>query len=85
MVTGFVVEWQRDLEIGCADENEDAISVGGDFRNYTIIGLEPGNRYTISVRVSNEAGRGPVSNQVTVMTPETGKEEPVPFFYLIFC
>ena len=72
-MTGFVVEWQRDLEIGCADENEDVISVGGDFIDYTITGLEPGNRYTVSVRASNEAGRGPVSNKVTVMTLETGR------------
>ena len=75
VVTGFVVEWQRDTSVGCSDVNEGTISVNGDFTIYAIMGLEPGNRYTITVTVSNSAGTAPVSNTVTAMTPETGERE----------
>ena len=72
VVTGFVVEWQRDTSVGCSDEDERTISENGDFTSYTITGLEPGNRYTITVTVSNSAGTA-VSNTVTAMTPEAGE------------
>ena len=52
--------------------NEDTISVNGEFTSYTITGLEPGNRYTIRVTVSNSAGNAQVSSPVTAMTLETG-------------
>ena len=74
VVTGFVVEWQRDTSVGCSDVNEDTISETGDFTSYTIMGLEPGNRYSITVTVSNSAGTA-VSNTVTAMTVETGERE----------
>ena len=73
VVTGFVVEWQRDTSVGCSDVNEGTISVNGDFTIYAIMGLEPGNRYTITVTVSNSAGSSGVSNTVTAMTEETGE------------
>ena len=75
VVTGFEVEWQRDTSVGCSDVNERTISVNGDFTSYTIMGLEPGNTYTIIVTVSNSAGTAPVSNTVTAMTPEAGERE----------
>ena len=75
VVTGFVVEWQRDTSVGCSDVNEGTISVNGDFTIYAIMGLEPGNRYTITVTVSNSAGTAPVSSPVTAMTPEAGERE----------
>ena len=75
VVTGFVVEWQRDTSVGCSDVNGRTISESGDFTSYTITGLEPGNRYTITVTVSNSAGTAPVSNTVTAMTLETGERE----------
>ena len=75
VVTGFVVEWQRDTSVGCSDVNERTISENGDFTSYTITGLEPGNRYTIIVTVSNSAGTAPDSNTVTAMTLETGERE----------
>ena len=75
VVTGFVVEWQSDTSVGCSDVNERTISVNGDFTIYAIMGLEPGNRYTITVTVSNSAGNAPVSSPVTAMTPETGERE----------
>ena len=73
-MTRFVVEWQRDTSVGCSDEDEDRVSVNGAFTSYTITGLEPGNRYTITVTVSNSAGTAPVSNTVTAMTEETCRE-----------
>ena len=76
VVTGFVVEWQRDTSVGCSDVNERTISESGDFTIYTITGLEPGNRYTITVTVSNSAGTAPVSNTVTAMTLEAGERVP---------
>ena len=69
-----MVEWQR-VTVGCSDEDEDTISVNGAFTSYTIMGLEPGNRYTITVTVSNSAGTAPVSNTVTAMTLEAGERE----------
>ena len=72
-MTGFVVEWQRDSSVGCSDEDQETISENGAFIIYTIMGLEPGNRYTITVTVSNSAGTAPVSNTVTAMTLETGE------------
>ena len=75
VVTGFVVEWQRDTSVGCSDVNERTISETGDFTSYIITGLEPGNRYTITVTVSNSAGTAPVSNTVTAMTLEAGVRE----------
>ena len=75
VVIGFVVEWQRDTSVGCSDEDERTISENGDLTSYTITGLEPGNRYTITVTVSNSAGTAPDSNTVTAMTPEAGERE----------
>ena len=74
VVTGFVVEWQRVTSVGCSNEDEDTISETGTFTSYTITGLEPGNRYTITVTVSNSAGNA-VSNTVTAMTLEAGERE----------
>ena len=74
VVTGFEVRWQRDTSVGCSDEDEDTISETGAFPNsYQISGLEPGNRYTITVTVSNAAGTALASNSVTGMTLETGE------------
>ena len=75
VVTRFEVEWQRDTSVGCSNVNERTISENGAFTSYTIAGLEPGNRYTITVTVSNSAGTAPVSNPVTAMTPEAGERE----------
>ena len=52
VVTGFVVEWQRDTSVGCSDEDEDRVSVNGALTSYTITGLEEDSRYTITVTVS---------------------------------
>ena len=73
VVTEFVVEWQRDTSIGCSDVNQDTMSVTGPFTSYTITGLQPANRYLITVRMYNNAGSGPASNTVPAMTEEDGK------------
>ena len=75
VVTRFVVRWQR-VTVGCSDEDERTVT--GAFTIYTITGLEPGNRYTITVTVSNSAGTAPVSSPVTAMTEETCERERVP-------
>ena len=73
VVTRFEVRWQRDTSVGCSYENEGTIFVDGPFSSYQISGLEPGNRYTITVTVSNTAGTAPASNSVTETTLETGR------------
>ncbi|CAI8031727.1 Receptor-type tyrosine-protein phosphatase F, partial [Geodia barretti] len=70
VVTGFLVQWQRDTSGGCTNEDEGSINATGSFTSYTITGLEEGNRYTITVKLYNDAGRGPVSNSVTAKTIE---------------
>ena len=75
MVTGYVVQWQRDISLVCPGLSDDgSIPVtSSSFTGHTIIGLEPGNRYAITVTVYNGAGSGPVSDAVTAMTTATGK------------
>ena len=74
VVTGFEVRWHRNTSVGCSDEDEDTISETGAYPNsYQISGLEPGNRYTITVRVSNAAGSAPASNFIIATTLERGE------------
>ena len=78
VVTGFEVRWQRDT---CPGEGEMAMRMGTITEDtaftgsYEISGLEPGNRYTITVTVSNAAGTAPASNSVNGTTLETGERE----------
>ena len=75
-VNGFYVEWQRDTSVGCSNSYMRRFHVNQGFTgSYRVIGLEPGNRYTITVTVFNEADSSPVSNSVTAMTTETGERE----------
>ena len=74
VVTSFHVEWQRDTSIGCSDKNHSSFTVDQSFSgSYRVTGLEPGNRYTITVTVFNGAGNSPVSNSVTAMTMESSE------------
>ncbi|CAI8050555.1 Receptor-type tyrosine-protein phosphatase delta, partial [Geodia barretti] len=81
VVTGYVVQWQRDTSIVCPDLRDDrddgSVTVASSsFTGHTITGLEPGNRYTITVTVSNGAGSGPVSNAVAAMITATAPSGP---------
>ena len=88
VMTGFEVRWQRDT---CPGEGEMAMRMGtitedtAFFNSYQISGLEPGNRYTITVTVSNAAGAAPASNSVTGTTLETGKRETLSCFCYSLC
>ena len=74
VVTGFVVHWQRDTSVGCTSSDQRISTVNQGFSgSYRISGLEPGNRYTITVTVFNAAGSAPVSNAVTATTMQTSK------------
>ena len=74
VVTGIHVHWQRDTSVVCSDRNLRSFTVYGGFSgSYRITGLEPGNRYTITVTVFNAVGSGPVSNAVNATTMETSK------------
>ena len=75
MVTGYVVQWQRDTSLVCPDLSDDGsiTETSSSFTEHTITGLEPGNRYAIAVTFSSGGGSGPVSNAVTAMTEEAGK------------
>ena len=75
VVTGYVVYWQRDTSFVCPDLSDDGsiAETSSSFTGHTITELEPGNRYTMIVTVSNGAGSGPVSTAVTAMTTATGK------------
>ena len=86
VVTGFEVRWQRDTSVGCSNEDEDTISETGVFftLSYQISGLEPGNRYTITVTVSSAAGTAPASNSVTGTTLEIGERDR-PNQFLLCC
>ena len=71
-----MVQWWRDTSVGCSDVNQQSITVNESVSSFRITGLEPGNRYTITVRGFNTTGSGLVSNTLTGMTLETGKGEP---------
>ena len=75
VVTGYVVQWQRDTSLVCPDLS-DAGSItetSSSFTGHIIPDLEPGNRYTITVTASNGAGSSEVSTAVTAMTTASGK------------
>ena len=78
VVTGLVIQWQRDTSVGCSYTNMSSVTViGNSFTGHTVGGLGPGNRYTITVTAFNAAGSGPVSNAISAMTTEIGKREPI--------
>ena len=72
VVTGVVVEWQRDTSVGCPGTDKGSAFVSGAFSTYTIAGLEEDSRYSINLTAINAAGNGPVSNTITATTTEAG-------------
>ena len=83
VVTGFDVRWWRDTSVGCSDENYATLSETGAFPNsYQISGLEPGNKYTMRVRLTNKYGT--YSNSITATTLERGESvESIPVLMVI--
>ena len=74
VVTGFVVQWKSDTSVGCSDTNDRSYATHQGFSgSHSITGLEPGNRYTITVTVFNAVGSASVSNAVTATTMQTSK------------
>ncbi|CAI8057623.1 Receptor-type tyrosine-protein phosphatase S [Geodia barretti] len=70
VVTGYVVQWQRDTSLVCPDLRDDGgITVtSSSFTGRTITGLEPGNRYTITVTASNGAAPSGAPGPITLVT-----------------
>ena len=74
LVTGLEVQLQRNMSVGCSNTSYRSLTMYQGFSgSFIITGLEPGNRYTITVTVFNAAGSGPVSNAVAATTEESGK------------
>ena len=69
----YEVEWQRDITVGCSDDDKGSITITNGSTSYTIGGLEEDSRYTITVTASNRASNSEMSNSVTAMTEEAGK------------
>ena len=66
MADSYEVMWERDISIGCSDEDEgNATSIG------EITGLQEDSSYTITVTASNSAGSS--EDTVTAMTLEAGE------------
>ena len=76
----YEVEWQRDITVGCSDDDKGSIIITNGSTSYTISGLEEDSRYTITVTAANTAGDSEMSNSVTAMTEEAGKRLSLPSF-----
>ena len=77
VVTQYLVEWQRDTSVRCADEDQGNTTItDGSTVSYDIPELEENSQYNIvTVTASNSAGIAPVSNTVTAMTLVAGERE----------
>ena len=73
VVTSFMVQWQRDISVGCSNVDEGSKTMSGSFNSYEITGLQPDSRYVITVTVFNTACS--VNDQVTAMTLEAGRRD----------
>ena len=62
----YEVMWERDISIGCSDEDEGSATSIGE-----ITGLHEDSSYTITVTASNSAGSS--EDTVTAMTMEAGE------------
>ena len=65
MITGYTAQALRNGMV------EGTANVGGDARQATISGLTPSTEYSVQVAAVNNAGTGPYSSPITIMT--TGK------------
>ena len=70
----YEVMWQRDTSGECPDEDEDSETITDGSTSYDIMGLEEDSSYSITVTASNAANSSAVSNIVTAVTGEAGKQ-----------
>ena len=80
IITNYTIAWERDVTVGCPNEDEDSITIIGDSTSYDIMGLEEDSRYTIVLAISNAAGSSTDSD--TVMTEEAGEDRNLYFSVL---
>ena len=74
VVTQYLVEWQRDTSVRCADEDQGSSTItDGSTVSYDILELEENSRYMMTVTVSNSAGSSGASNSVNGMTAVAGE------------
>ena len=71
-VDSYEVMWERDTSGECPDVVEGNATVIDGSNSYTIMRLEKGNRYTITVTTTNIAG-STTSDSVTGVTGEAGE------------
>ena len=70
-VDSYEVMW-KSTSGECPDVNEGNVTITDDSTSYTIMELEKGNRYNITVTATNVAG-STTSDSVIAMTGEEGK------------
>ena len=66
-ITGYLLYYTNTIF------NDTVNITGGDNRQYILTGLTPYANYTVTVRVYNDAGMGPTSNEIIQQTLESGK------------
>ena len=64
----YEVIWERDITVGCSNEDEGMATSVGEIAN-----LQEDSTYSITVTASNSAGSSAVSNTVTAMTMGAGE------------
>ena len=63
--------WERDITIGCSDEDEGSITINDDSMNYVITDLFGISDYIITVIASNPINTE-TSNEICSTTTEAG-------------
>ena len=86
VMTGYYVMWYRDTSVGCSHLNNKTLRMDEETIVKRVTNLEEGNRYTIAVKSFNLAGvsRGS-SNNITIMTQESGEKYTRLFFSSLTC
>ena len=72
VVDSYEVMWKRDTSKECPDEDEGSITIINGPTSHTLIELEEGSTYTLTVTASNIFGSA-VSNFVSGVTEDVGK------------
>ena len=68
---GYEVMWERDITVGCSDEDEGSITINDDSMNYVITDLFGISDYIITVIASNPINTE-TSNEIRSTTTEAG-------------